>query len=163
MRGIALPALLAVLACAFLGMGKKEPPITVRFFAEAKKEDTDRFAKPVTFRHPAREGYIENVPSIHEKFIKSVYPVQAADGTWGCLLQLDNAGRINLEVLSTERRGSTLVAFVGTKNGAHQVVEFAVDKPIRDGVIFIPNGLTELEIAAIAKTWPVMGHNKKAN
>lgn len=158
---ISLPVLLAAFACAFLGMGKKEPVFTVRFYAEAKKEDTDRFAKPITFRHPKREGYIENIPSIHEKNIKAVYPVEAADGTWGCTFVLDHSGRMALEVLSTTRRGTSVVAFVGTPNGAHQVVEMLVDKPITDGVIFIPNGLTEMEIQTIIKTWPVVGQPRK--
>lgn len=156
-----LHGLLALLACAFLGMSQKQPAITVRFYAEANKMDTDRFAKPLTFRHPAREGYIENVPSIHERNIKAVYPVKASDGSWGCTFQLDNSGRINLEVLSTERRGTSLVAFAGTKTGVHQIVELLIDKPILDGIIFIPNGLTEMEIAAITKSWPVIGQKKK--
>src|SRR5687767_14659072 len=113
LRKIARPARLALIACTFLGMAKKEPEFTVRFYAEAKKEDTDRFAKPLTFRHPKREGYVENIPTIHEKNVKAVYPLQAPDGTWGCTFLLDNRGRIALEVLSTQRRGSTLVAFVG--------------------------------------------------
>jgi hypothetical protein len=154
---ISLQVLLAAFACAFLGMGKKEPIFTVRFYAEAKKEDTDRFAKSITFRHTKREGYIENIPAVHEKNIKAVYPVQAADGTWGCTFVLDHSGRMALEVLSTTRRGTSVVAFVGTVNGAHQVVELLVDKPITDGVIFIPSGLTEMEIGTIVKTWPVVG------
>jgi len=157
---ITLRLLSALVACLFLGMAKK-PEITVRFYAEANKLDTDRFAKPLTFRNPPREGYVENIPTIHEKFIKAVYPFQAGDGTWGCAFQLDNSGRINLEVVSTERRGTSLVAFVGTKGGVHQAVELLIDKPIRDGIISIPNGLTELEIAAITRTWPVLGQKKK--
>lgn len=150
----------AMVACLFLGMAKK-PLITVRFYAEANKLDTDRFAKPFTFRNPPREGYVENVPTIHEKFIKAIYPFQARDGTWGCAFQLDGSGRINLEVVSTERRGTMLVAFIGTKGGVHQVVELLIDKPIRDGIISIPSGLTELEIAALTKQWPVLGQRKK--
>ncbi len=150
----------SLFACLFLGMAKKSE-VTVRFYAEANKMDTDRFAKPLTFRNPPREGYVENVPTIHEKFIKAVYPFQAPDGSWGCAFKLDHSGRLNLEVLSTERRGTSLVAFFGTKKGAHQVVELLIDKPIRDGIISIPSGLTELEIAAITKEWPVLGQKKR--
>jgi hypothetical protein len=152
-----LPALLAV---ALLGMGSK-PEVTVRFFAEANAQDTERFAKPITLKNPARETFIERVPSIHEKMIKAIYPFQARDGTWGCAFKLDNSGRINLELLSTERRGSSLVAFLGTKLGVHQVIDLLIDKPIRDGIISIPNGLTELEIAALTKSYPVLGQQKR--
>jgi hypothetical protein len=159
-RKIALHSLVALLACLFLGMAKK-PIITVRFYAEANKQDTERFAKPLSFKYPPREGYIESVPSVHEKMIKAVFPFQATDGSWGCSFVLDNSGRLALEVLSTERRGSSLVAFVATKNGVHQVLELLIDKPIRDGIITIPRGMTELEVAAIKKTWPVLGEKKK--
>lgn len=152
--------LCGLLALCFLGMDKKKI-ITVRFYAEATAQDTDRFAKPISFRHPPREGYIERIPSIHELHIKSLYPFQAKDGTWGCAFQLDANGRMALEVVSTQRRGTYLVAFVGTKNGVHQVVELLIDKPITDGLISIPNGLTELEVAALTKSWPVIGQSKK--
>ena len=159
-RRIAQHLLLALLGWAGLGMGHK-PVVSVRFYAEGQKLDGNSFSKPITFRHPTREGYIESMPSIYEKMIKAVYPFQAANGTWGCTFILDNSGRLNLEVVSTERRGSTLVAFVGTKTGTHQVVELQIDKPIRDGIISIPSGLTELEISAISSSWPVLGQQKK--
>ncbi len=156
----ALRLLSALLALALLGMGSK-PEITVRFYAEANPRDTEKFSKPITFRNPPREGFIQSVPAIHEKYIKAIYPFQARDGTWGCAFQLDNSGRINLEVVSTEKRGTSLVAFVSTKSGTHQVVELLIDKPIRDGIISIPSGLTELEIGALTKAWPVIGQKKR--
>jgi len=159
-RKATLRLLSASLACAFLGMGNK-PVISVRFYAEANKQDTERFARPITLRNPPREAFVESVPTIHEKQIRAVYPFQAKDGSWGCAFKLDNSGRINLEVVSTTRRDGTLVAFVGTKAGVHQAAELFIDKPIRDGIISIPNGLTELQIAAITKSWPVLGQKKK--
>jgi hypothetical protein len=159
-RRIARLSLLALLACLSLGMASK-PLITVRFYAEAKRQDTDRFARPITFKNPPREGYIESVPSIHERHIKALFPFPAADGSMGCSFLLDNSGRLNLEVVSTERRGTSLVAFVGTKNGVHQVLELLIDKPILDGIITIPRGLTDLEIEALKKAWPVIGEKKK--
>lgn len=150
----------ALLALSFLGMAKK-PEITVRFFAEANPHDTEKFSRPITFHNPERQGFIESVPSIHEKYIKAIYPFQARDGSWGCAFQLDNSGRINLEVVSTERRGSYLVAFVSTKGGTHQVTELLIDKPIRDGIISIPSGLTEMEVGALTKAFPTIGQKKK--
>ncbi|MCE9610439.1 MAG: hypothetical protein K8R23_09625 [Chthoniobacter sp.] len=147
-----LPALLA-LAC--LGMARKQV-ITVRFYAEANARDGEPFSKPVKFQNPPREAFIERVPSINERSIKSMYPFPAADGTWGAAFLLDNKGRIDLEVLSTEKRGSSLVVFVVTKTGVHQVIDMLIDKPVRDGIISIPRGLTELEIQTLSKEYPVM-------
>jgi len=150
----------AVFGLALLGMGDK-PPVTVRFFLEANAHDTDRFAEPIKLLNPPRETYIEKVPTISERMVKAIYPFQAANGTWGCAFKLDESGRISLETVSTERRGTAMVAFIGTKTGTHQVVDLLIDKPIRDAVISIPYGLTELEIAALAKEFPVLGQKKK--
>ena len=144
-----------VLALAGLGMAKK-PSVTVRFYAEANARDTDAFSKPITLHNPEREAYIERVPSISEQSIKAMYPFQVTDGSWGACFKLDNKGRIDLEVLSTERKGSSMVIFVVTPKGIHQVVDVVIDRKVRDGVITIPRGLTELEIAALKKEYGAM-------
>ncbi len=143
------------LALACLAMAKT-PPVSVRFYAEAHARDTEAFSKAVTLHNPEREAYIERVPSISERSIKAMYPFQAADGSWGASFKLDNKGRIDLEVLSTERRGSSMVIFVVTPKGVHQVIDVLIDKKIRDGVITIPRGLTELEVVALKKEYRAM-------
>jgi hypothetical protein len=155
-----LHLLFGLLAFSLLGMASK-PPVTVRFFVEANEHDTDRFATPIQLRNPPRTAYIEKIPVIHEQHIRALYPFQAANGTWGCAFQLNESGRINLEVASTQHRGGSIVAFVQTKSGSHQVVDMVIDKPVSDGVITIPYGLSELEIEALAKEFPVVGQKKK--
>jgi len=157
---IKLPVLFTLLGFALLGMGGK-PPVAIRFFVEANAQDTDRFATPIKLQNPPREAYIEKVPAISERMVKAVYPFQAANGSWGCSFKLDESGRLSLEVASGERRGSSMVAFLGTKTGTHQVVDMLIDKPIHDGVISIPYGLTDIEITALSKEFPVLGPKKK--
>ena len=144
-----------VLALAGLGMSKKAA-VSVRFYAEANARDGEAFSKPITLHNPEREAYIEKVPSISERSIKAMYPFQVTDGSWGACFKLDNKGRIDLEVLSTERKGSSMVIFVVTPKGIHQVVDVVIDRKVRDGVITIPRGLTELEIAALKKEYGAM-------
>jgi hypothetical protein len=151
--------LLAALCC--LGFGRKEYAVTVRFFAETRGLDANRFSSPVVLRHPARAAFIEKIPTIHERHIKAVYPFPAPDGTSGCAFELDASGRLALDVVSTERRGSSLVAFVSTKTGTHQVIDMVIDRTVKDGIITIQSGLTELEIAAITKQWPAMQEKRK--
>lgn len=148
--------LCALIACCCTGFTKKKYAVTVRFHAEARALDSERFSSPVQLRHPPRSAFIEKLPTIHERQIKAVYPFTASDGSAGCAFQLDPSGRLALDVLSTERRGSSVVAFVSTKNATHQVIDMVVDRTVRDGIITIPKGLTELEIAAITKQWPMM-------
>ena len=151
----------AVLALACLAMAKK-PSVTVRFYAEANARDGEAFSKTVTMHNPERQAYIEKVPSISERSIKAMYPFQVADGSWGAAFKLDNKGRIDLEVLSTERRGSSMVIFVVTQKGIHQVVDVIIDRKVRDGVIIIPRGLTELEVAALTKEYGALTTEKFA-
>ena len=141
-----------VLALAGLGMSKKAA-VSVRFYAEANARDGEAFSKPITLHNPEREAYIEKVPSISERSIKAMCPFQLPDGSWGACFKLDVKGRLDLEALSGERRGSSLVIFVVTPKGIHQVVDVLIDRKIRDGVITIPRGLTDLEVAALKREY----------
>jgi hypothetical protein len=138
-------------------MGEHVPKISVRFFCEANARDGTAFSTPVKLGNPPRDAFLQKVPSIHEKQIKAIYPFKAADGTWGCAFRLDNDGRINLEVVSTDHRGSMLVGFLGTKKGNHRVVEMVIDRTVSDGIISIPRGLTDLEMAVLRSQFKVLG------
>jgi hypothetical protein len=124
--------------------------------------DGERFANPVKLLYPPRDAFVQKVPTISERQIKSMYPYQAVDGSWGCAFQLDASGRLALEVLSTEKRGSSVVVFIGTKSGAHQVIDMKVDKVITDGIVTIPRGLTEMEVEALKKNFPPMPQLRQA-
>ena len=150
----------ALLALTFLGMAAKKP-VTVRFFVEANAQDTEKFAVPIMLRNPPRQAFIEKFPTIHERLIQAIYPFQAVDGSWGCAFKLNDSGRLDLEVLSTAMRGKSIVAFIGTKAGSHQAVDMQIDKPVHDGIISIPYGLTELEVAALTHEFPIIGQAKK--
>ena len=152
---------LVPLAYLFLGMAEKPPQITVRFYAEAMKQDSETFSRPIMLKFPPREGYIEKVPVISEREFRAIYPFRAADGTWGCAFKLDEKGRMDLEMVSSSRRGTVLVAFVATKAGMNEAAELAIDAPVKDGIISIPSGITELEMAELKKYYPVIGETKK--
>src|SRR5690349_18301086 len=117
-----IPLIALLLLCG----AAKKPELTVRFHTEANQRDGDAFASPIQLKYPPRPAFIEKVPSLSERNIQAIYPFEAPDGTWGCAFKLDNSGRINLEVLSTERRGTSLIAFVSTKANTHQVAEMII-------------------------------------
>lgn len=151
--------LCSLLALLCLGMGDK-PQVAVRFHVQANAQDTERFASPLHLENPSRDIFIEKIPSINERMFKAIYPFQATNGTWGCSFKLDEGGRIALSVLSTEKRGQTVVAMLSTKAHSRLIIAMLIDKPINDGVITIPYGLTELEIAVLSKEFPVLGQSK---
>ena len=144
------------LAIGCLGLAKK-PNITVRFHIEANERDGQPFAMPVKFHNPPRDGFMTQIPAISERNITGIFPFPAADGTFGCAFKLDNFGRTALETMSLSNRGASVIAFVATKSGTHQVIDMVVDKVIRDGIISIPSGLTQLEIEALEKEYKGMG------
>ncbi len=149
--------LLPALAFLCFSAAAKKPELTVRFHAEANAQDGDRFASPAALRYPPRAAYIEKTPSISERNIKAIYPFPTKDTSWGCSFQLDGSGRLALEVLSTERKGTSIVVFISSKTTTHQVIDMVIDQRVSDGVITVQHGLTELEIAALRKQFPVLG------
>ena len=150
--------LLPVLAfLCFAAAAKKQPDVTVRIHAEANPQDGERFANPAALRFPPRAAYIQKVPVVSERHIKAIYPFQAPDGSWGCAFKLDGSGRLALEVLSTDRRGSSIVVFLSTRKATHQVIDMVIDQRVTDGVITVQQGLTELEIQLLKKQFPVLG------
>jgi hypothetical protein len=155
----AAPLLLPLSALLFLGMAKK-PTVTVRFHIEANARDGEPFATPVKFRNPPREGFIERVPTLSERDIHAIFPVPAADGSFGCAFQFNKHGTFSLQTLSTQQRGRSLMVFVATKAGMHQVIDMIIDQPVKDGIIYVPTGLTAQEIAMLEKQFPRMGEQK---
>ena len=152
-----LPALLLLLTGA-----AKAPDMTVRFYAEANEHDGERFMQPLQLKYPPRTAFIEKAPVISERNITGIYIFEAANGTNGCLFRLDDDGRIRLNTASLEKRGTSLVAFVGTKHGSHQVIDMVVDKPVTDGMISIQQGLTPMEVQQLEKEFkPIIPQTKK--
>ncbi len=153
--------LLPLFAVLLFSAGARKPVILLRFHAEANAQDTSVFANAAQLHYPTpRKAFLEKLPSITEGDVKMIFPFQAADGTYGCAFKLDQTGRLHLEVLSTERRGSSLVLFLQTKAYTHQVLDLVIDKAITDGIIFIPRGFTEAEIDDMKKCFKEWTPNK---
>ncbi len=147
---------------AFLAMGAaKKATISVRFHVEAVGNAGGSFTMPVKFKNPPRESHMESVPFASERDIVAIYPVLHPDGNIGCAFQLDKSGTFRLETISTDRRGASIVAFIATKQGTHQIIDLPIDKPIRDGIVYLPTGITPGELEMLKKKFPLMKTAKK--
>lgn len=146
-----------ILLLCCVAAGKKQPAVTVRFHTETTAQGETPFAIPAILQYPPRRVFLSRVPEISERNITAVYPFPAADGTLGCAFKLDGNGRFALETLSTDKRGSSLVAYL---NG-RQVIDMQIDKPVRDGVVTISRGLAPQEIELLQKKFPTLGQGKK--
>ncbi len=141
---------------ALTGFARKNT-LTVRAHVEANGAEGAPFAHPVKFKNPPRDGFMSSVPAVSERNITGVYAIRADDGTWGCAFRLNMEGRIALETLSREHRGSSLVVFIATKTGTHQVIDMVIDKPVNDGILYVPRGMTDGEVVMLQKKFKVIG------
>jgi hypothetical protein len=149
-------ALLAFTAVSALGMSQK-PKVTVRFHAETNPNDTSTFSMPAKLMYAQRAATLGRVPVLSERDIKAIFPFKTTDGSYGCVFQFDEQGRIRLEQVSSSQQGTALVTYVATKAGQHQVADMLVDRPVTNGRITVPRGLTEIEVSVMKKQFKVLG------
>lgn len=146
-------ALVLVFAAALLCTGgAKKPVIDLRIHGEGIAAEAPTFAFPATLLN-GREVYLSRMPLITQREVRSVYPFPAADGSEGVYLKLDNHGTGLLQQHTMERRGRTLVVLL---NG-RQVTNLLVDRPVTDGIVSIPRGLSPEDIALLRTAFPVIG------
>lgn len=152
-RALAVVLLVIVGACPVFAKSKH---CTVRIHAQGNSNDGDVFASPVTAPLSGKAVFVEKIPTISENDVVAFRAYPAADGSFGVLLQLDDHGRLALETLSIEHRGSALLVFV---NG-RAVSEVMVDRRVSDGKFYIVSGLTATDISLMEKDWPQIGAKK---
>ena len=135
----------------------KQKHCSFRVHAQANPRDSEVFASSVHAQISGKEVAIEKMPWISERDVMAfaVYPAQG--GTYGALIQLDEHGRVVLDTLSIEHRGSFLFVFI---NGRF-ITELQIDKRVSDGRIYIPSGLTAADIDLMKKDWRLIGEQKR--
>jgi hypothetical protein len=129
----------------------------LRVHVQANPRDTAVFATSVRAQVSGKDVAIEKMPRISEQDIIAFYPYAAANGTYGALFQLDEHGRVTLDALSVERRGSFLFVFI---NG-RAITELEIDKRVSDGRIYVPSGLTGADIELMKKDWRLIGQRRR--
>jgi hypothetical protein len=156
MRHRFLVVLLLGLCC--LGMAKKKPTLSIRFYTQTSQNDSDSFAVQVTLLN-GQQAYIDQVAVISEHDILGIYPFPVADGSGGCALQLDAHGTMQLDTVSSSKKGTLLVVAID----GQQVADILIDQRVSDGIVTIPSGITTDEMKEMLKQFPVIGgkHNKK--
>ena len=153
-RALAIGLLLILAASLASAKSKK---CTVRLHVQGNENDGSVFTTPVTTPISGKNIFIEKIPTISEHDVSAYRPYAAANGSFGALLQLDEHGKLALDTLSVERRGSTALVFIDGRI----VTEFLIDRRVSDGQIFIASGLTAADIASMQKTWPQIDAKKR--
>ena len=151
MRTAALAALTTLLA---LSVCEAKQHSTFRVHTEASASNGPVFSTQVTLF--GRQVTIEKVPTISERDVTGMQVYRTSDGSFGVLLQLNDHGRLALDSLSIERRGSFLFVFV---NG-RPITQLQIDRRVSDGKIYIASGLSTNEIELMKKDWPASARRK---
>src|SRR5207253_2169278 len=134
----------------------KERHCIFRVHVQGNPQDTAVFATSVRAQLSGKEVAIEKMPWISERDVIGFYPYPAANGTYGALFQLDEHGRIALDTLSIERRGSLLFVLI---NG-RLITPLEIDKRVSDGKIYVSSGLSSADIELMKKDWRLLGQRK---
>src|SRR5881392_163099 len=153
MKSIFASLILALFAVSVAG---KEQHCIFRVHAEANPNDTAVFSSSVRALFSGKQVAIERMPRLSERDVVAFYPYAAGNGNYGALFQLDEHGRIALDALSVERRGTLLFVLI---NG-RPVSELVIDRRVSDGRIYIPSGLTKADIDLMKKDWRLIGEKK---
>jgi hypothetical protein len=135
----------------------KKPRATLRVHAEGNANDGSSFSTPMTSAVTGRQVVIEKIPTISEQDVAAFKPYVAGDGTFGALFVLDDHGKLALDSLSIEHRGTFVYVFVDGR----PVAELQIDRRVSDGKLYIKNGLTNADIELMKKQWPMVGAKKR--
>jgi hypothetical protein len=154
MKPICASLIVALFAVSVAG---KDRHCIFRVHAEANPNDTATFSSSVRAQISGKQVAIERMPRLSERDVVGFYPYSAGEGNYGALLQLDEHGRLALDALSIERRGSLLFVLV---NG-RAITELQIDRRVSDGQIYIASGLTKADIDLMKKDWRLIGQKKK--
>lgn len=135
----------------------KQRHCMVRLHVQANMHDSEVFATALRSHFSGKPVVIEKTASISERDVAAFYPYPAANGSFGVLLQLDEHGKLMLDTLSVEHRGTPLFVFV---NG-RPITELQIDRRISDGKVYIASGLNAADIDFMRKDWRLIGQRKK--
>ena len=145
------------LALSLIDTAAKQRHCTFRVHAQANPHDTEVFSISARATSSGKNIAIQKLPWITEHDVTAFSPYPAQDGTFGALFQLDQHGRVVLDTLSVEHRGSFLFVFI---NG-RMITEVQIDKRVSDGKIYIPSGLAVADIELMKKQWRSPGERKR--
>jgi hypothetical protein len=156
MRGIAACVLLGLISIA--PAEARKPRCTFRAHVEANAQDGPVFSSRLRSPSTGRELFISKTPTISELDVVAFRPYPAANGTYGVLFQLNDHGKLALDTLSVERRGSSLFVFA---NGRF-IDELQIDRRVSDGKLYLAAGFTAADIELMKKDWRMLGSAKPA-
>ena len=153
MKSLRMAAALAALLCV---AGAKKPVIDLRIHAQGSEAEAPTFAIPATLLN-GQPVFLQRMALITQSEVDAIYPFAAADGSQGVYLKLGAHGSRLLQQHTMVKQGELLVVML---NG-RMVSNLLIDRPIDDGILSIPRGLSPDDIAVMETVFPVVGQEGK--
>ncbi len=150
---IRLVALASLFLCT---AAAKKPVLDLRVHATGTEAEAPSFAFPATLIN-GTPVFLQRMPLLTQREVNSIFPFNAADGSQGVYLKLGAHGSRLLQQHTSARGGSMLVVML---NG-RQVSNLLVDRPVDDGIVCIPRGLTADDVQFLTTVFPVTGQEGK--
>jgi len=132
------------------------PKVSIRFHTEANPKSGSSFIASAKMPDSGQPVTISKFADISEDDVVAIYPFPAADGTLGCAFKLDEHGRVSLDSISQQYHGTLLFAFINTR----PVAAMMIDRRVSDGIITVPRGVLQEEVAVMRKSVTVLGEKK---
>lgn len=147
--------LLLAIAGLLCVAGAKKPQLMIRYYASGSANEGESFTTKVNIG--GQEVVMSRAAVVTEKDFVSFYPVTAKDGTMGVYFRLTPHGGMLLQEATVSKRGGILLPMINGRPCQHMVI----DRPISDGIVGIPSGLTPNDILLIDQKFPMMGEPGK--
>ncbi len=133
---------------------QRKPELILRVHDETDADESGKFAFPVVSEsRPSQRTYISRIPMISERNVKGIFLYESSPGVKGVAFRLDAQGRLSLSATSVQRVGNLFFVMMNRRN----VAELVVDRHVGDGILNVPRGFTDAEIALLRKKFPLIG------
>lgn len=126
-----------------------------RVHAETTEKDGSVFSMPVQVGDGTVHVHVEKMPLITEHNVKMIYPFPSQMGGYGCYFKLDQHGSNGWEQITTNKRDRFVVMIL---NG-RVLARMRVDRPVADGIVLVPGGITTEEIYTMGRRYPYVGES----
>ncbi|MCX7712285.1 MAG: hypothetical protein N2035_01250 [Chthoniobacterales bacterium] len=157
------PALLLILSLLLIAptissaATKKRPPFPLSVHAVAPPS----LPPPFSIRYPAPtpSGFItlEKIPIFDERHIIALHPIPAADGSFGAYFKLNSHASRSWEAVSSSNQTQSVVVLFNNR----LLTTLKIDRPIRDGILYVPGGISPTEIQLLLRYFPPLIQNNK--
>lgn len=152
MRNYPIHLIVITLVALFCVGGVKKTSVSIQVYAVASSSDTGVKRMALSIENAPSEVMVQKQPVFSQKDIVAFYPFVAHDGSVGVYFQLDGGSSELLKELTITRQNTYVIAVINQR----PVCMLLIDRPVTDGLIVIPNGITKEQRFELGQQFPLI-------